>query len=197
MGSVAYRKTNADRNITSRDGVTTSQRRGVITSQRPNRVMSDGQNRVTTSQKHLWPDHGLISAAGTSRSSLHQIRPLRRGTTARRFTQFRTDSVSHTEDVRTVRQIAPNAVQVNKSKSTWPWWLSAAKRERLAGAKGKTTPRLRFHKEGSIGSDRCAARARAVGAHAGRRYRALALAIRPAGCRALATRRRQTTSLAV
>ena len=120
MGSVAYRKTNADHKITSRDRVTTSQRRGDITSQRPNRVMSDGQNRVTTSQNHLWPDHGLISAAGTSHNSLHQIRPLRRGTTARRFTQFRTDCVSHTEDVRTVRQTAPNTVPVNKSKSTWP-----------------------------------------------------------------------------
>src|SRR4249920_593167 len=103
MGSVAYRKTNADRNITSRDGVTTSQRRGDITSQRPSRVMSDGQNRVTTSQNHLWPDHGLISAAGTSHNSLHQIRPLRRGTTARRFTQFRTDCVNRTKDARTAR----------------------------------------------------------------------------------------------
>jgi hypothetical protein len=100
MGSAAYRRTNADRNITSRDGVTTSQRRGVITSQRPTRVMSDDQNRVTTSQNHLWPDHGLISVAATSHNSLHQIRPLRRGTTARRFTQFRTGCVSHTKDTR-------------------------------------------------------------------------------------------------
>jgi hypothetical protein len=58
---------------------------------------------IAASQNRLWPspNFGLISAAGTSRNTRRQIRHSGRGTTALRFTQFRTGSVSHTQDAST------------------------------------------------------------------------------------------------
>src|SRR6266436_5186237 len=48
---------------------------------------------------------GLTSAAvGTRRDTDHRIRALRRGTTARRITQFRMGYVSRTEDVKRLQK---------------------------------------------------------------------------------------------
>jgi hypothetical protein len=65
-----------------------------------------GHRHVTTGRRHVITSRpgrscALISAGGETRRDIpRQIRPLKRGTIARRISRFRTACVSHTEDVK-------------------------------------------------------------------------------------------------
>jgi len=60
-----------------------------------------GQSGVATTRRIADRGFDLTSAGGETRGDTpRQIQPLRRGTTARRITQFRTGYVSRTEDVK-------------------------------------------------------------------------------------------------
>jgi hypothetical protein len=90
---------------------------------------------------------GLISAGETRRDIPRQIQPLRRGTTARRISQFRTACVSHTEGARPSGLCRPKAAVMHCQTPTTcrfqprgkRWQPKRSPRSRPSCSSSKTT----------------------------------------------------------